>query len=200
MRVQRRINLRGHPDCLISIDVETSADGGVLEVGAVAFSRADGAILGVHHTLARGVTPKDYSDAADGNSDSRDVDGGGVDDSGGGFDLLTFCGFEDIDDHAVSKDQARIRLELRTFLTRFPGHALVQWGGNDATALGLREAESINALNLFRVWLEGQATQRKTNMKLGEAVEQLLGPGRMMPHRAFEDCVGTMIVLLAISD
>ena len=132
--------------------------------------------------------------------DAGDVDGGGVDDSGGGFDLLTFCGFEDIDDHAVSKDQARIRLELRTFLTRFPGHALVQWGGNDATALGLREAESINALNLFRVWLEGQATQRKTNMKLGEAVEQLLGPGRMMPHRAFEDCVGTMIVLLAISD
>lgn len=197
--MQRRIPLRGHPDCLISIDVETNADGDVLEVGAVAFSRADGAILGVHHTLARGVTPKDYSDAADGDGDSRDVDGGGDKDSGGGFDLLTFCGFEYIDDRAVSKDQARIRLELRTFLTRFPDHALVQWGGNDAAALGIR-AESVNALYLFRVWLEGQATQRKSNMKLGEAVEQLLGPGRMVPHRAFEDCVGSMVVLLAISD
>jgi hypothetical protein len=198
VRVQRRISLREFPDALVSIDVETNAEGDVLEVGCVAFSRSDGAILGVHHSLADGVIPKvNFADADEfGDEDGGEDSGGG----GRGFCVLTLCGFESIDDDAVAVDQGRIRTELGTWLRRFPDHALVQWGGSDASALGLRDARSLDALALFRVWLEGQATKRKSCLKLGDAVEQLLGPKCMVPHRAFEDCVGTMMVLVAISE
>ncbi len=190
--------LNGKPDLMISIDIEHTRSGRVLEIGAVAFSRGTGEIISIYYSLANGVIPNQHCTPYISSNEY--------------FSLNEMCGFNSVN---VSKDESdKMVSEYKEWMTNFGNSIILQWSGSDAKLLGIKTDTALtNTLNntdnmvsinidgraCFMRWLEKNDRGRKGGTKLENAVEEVLFKDYFVPHRAFEDAIACMGIYLAIS-
>jgi hypothetical protein len=199
-REHLRFDLVGVAPVLISVDIEAYG-GCVLEVGAVAFSKDDGHVLGVFHILANGVQPSPelealgittYTETGDDETKHR------LDWNDKLAAVEALCGFAPINEQLAVADQNRVIESFRKWVEEFPEHTMLQYGGSDLALLQCTSSSSIDVMQYYRIFLEAQESLGLP-YKLVNAVGQLYGPGCFVPHRAFEDAVATMQVFMAVT-
>jgi hypothetical protein len=191
--LKSRRSLAEWADLLIVVDTETSTcdenRGELLEVGAVALLRRAGAVVDVFHEVSPGVESVEGPRASTSPLDPEYY----------GFTRESAC-------RATRAGGAQLREQLARWadrlLARHGGGRcdVVQYGGNDCRSVGLEgRGRCWDARHLFRVWLESVHAPRTSDTKLTDAVEQLVGErGVFVPHRAFEDAVATMMLVVML--
>lgn len=179
VRLPKRIQHTPKNSTYISVDTESNGKGVLTEIAAVAFTVGTDKVLGRFARVAAGVAP------------SR---GRGL------FDT----GLEVIDAEACAEDTPSLIAEFQSWVESTCGVAtFLHWGGNDLATLGIDVSVSttIDVYSQFRAWHSMTRTSRASNLKLTDAVREIMGPAEpFAPHRAFEDAVMTAAVFCAMSD
>jgi hypothetical protein len=179
-RLPSRVKMVADSLIYISVDLEYIGNT-IYEVGAVAYQPATDRVFGVYHRIWR------ETKATDNQKDP--------------FEVMTGLRKVSLDD--PSGDQERIRSEFSSWVsTMTVTPTFVYWGSddNDLQLLQVKTEKKINAMKIFRIWLENIGEKRNTKYSLSDAVSQCFGPIPFVPHRAFEDAVLTASVLNAVSD
>jgi hypothetical protein len=171
---------------VISFDYEHQAFGDrlITEIGAVAFSHADGVVISTFDERADGVIELDaVAAAASSDFDSR-------------FTALHVANEKDMID-----GQQRL---LDRFASWVKKHTVrrtyMHWGGGERACLEdhLPSGNWVDAMHgAFRPWLSAGGDSR-LQIKLKDAVSQVMPGYEFEYHRAFEDAVATAAVFQAV--
>ena len=182
-------------ECVISVDTETGGSSlgapPLTEIGALAFLRTTGEIIGVYHEIAPGVAASGASGARAPGARARSFPG-----SPAAIEELT--ALRVIDAELATAAAETLRHNFREWVENLSGsRSFVHWGGSEAALVaGLGETIDVRE-RIFRPWLGTQARQGQTT--LGDAAAQLLPGQEFAFHRAFEDALATAAVFVAAS-
>jgi hypothetical protein len=181
--VVRRCSVTDWSSILVAVDIETHVEKQslILEIGAVAFAPINGKIYGVYHSLSPGVE----TIITDANTDGSMPEHYGFD------SIRTNC-------NTVAMHQNKLKTDLKGWLSMWGAADICHYGGNDVTTLGLKGRVSRDVSMLFRRWLgDNSLDDRKYGLE--GAVDRFFGDNIYAPHRAFEDAVAAMMIVLVLS-
>lgn len=180
-KIENPLNLAGWSRILVSVDIETH-DNNILEIGAIAYDRFDKNIIGLYHEICTGVICSKHQKPNDTSSSY--------------YNILDLCGFESINYNETKKHNKQFIIDFQTWCKQFSNFDLLQFSGNDAKALGLENETNRDAYNAFRSWIP---VSRSGNSSLESAMYQIFGRNVYAPHRAFEDALATLMLIMTIS-
>jgi hypothetical protein len=176
--------------CVISLDTEYDEAGTTLEFSAVAASLDDWSVLGVFDVRHPGVA--ENTDAAEFKK------------SGGKPDVYKLTGLKREGARDVPLAPGFTRTAHEAFRRWCDGLPLlrtfVHWGGQER-ALTADGAVTLDVLHkVFRPWLHANNAPREKLTTLASAAAQVMPQCAFAPHRAFEDAVAALAVLVATTD
>ena len=184
------------PSCIVSVDVEKSVDGHVTEIGAVAFSATDRAVISTFRAVADGVgvAPRPGDEPAT----LGYLRPGGYNIWAEKIEQMTGLRVENRDAFAAGSKAlvARFRTWARSLPTL---RTFIYWGGSEAELLSGVAGETCDVYNgLFRPWLDHGGQMRQGSCRLSDAAQQVVGGFKFTPHRAYEDALATGSVFVGI--
>jgi len=174
------------PECMIAVDIETSLDGEITEVGAVAFNTFG--VLAVYHHI-----PDNIQDATATRPSTPSTDNS----RNHCFTSMTaLCRTEGPTPDTILNTKHVFRHWVEQISGR---RCFLQWAGHDTSALEIADlGESIDVASIHRTWTRKHGLGGRVNHTLEGAIRHMLGPRFVFkPHRAFEDAVATAVMLMA---
>jgi hypothetical protein len=165
-----------------------SATESIVEIGAIAIDITTWNVVGVFHEIAPGVREITADDIEENRSK--------------GFDLRTMS--EELillRRDTKSTTANTITTNFRTWVSSISTmRTFIHWGGSEAKLCGkLGKAIDLRQ-NGFLPWLMHKGEQRKDFTSLSDAALQIIPHYKFIPHRAFNDALVTMTILLCIFD
>lgn len=167
-------------ECVIAIDTECTVMGEIVEISAIAFNIIGCCIHDVfdlrHPSAIETPQPKC--------TERKQL-----------FDLLEDAGLKVPLNLPKWSGEKQLRLWIANL--PFPRRVFVHWAGAERTLLG-EEERTLDGLHaIFRPWLELGKVGRRNHTRLIDAVGQMVPSVQTIPHRAFEDAIATMSVVVA---
>ena len=212
-RLPHRVKHSPQTAVYISVDLEYIGDI-IYEVGAVAYQPSTDRVFGRYHRVWSGTRSvyQDDNHREENDNHREENDNQQADDGiegvacmpGKSFEQLTGLQFNsDTQIPDLMYDQKQIRLEFNRWvdsITSTP--TFVYWGATDKdlALLGVDNNPKVNAMMIFRAWLDNTKQGRTSNYSLSDAVRQCFCEVPFHPHRAYEDAVLTASVLTAVTN
>lgn len=169
----------------IAVDVEATADGRTVEIGAVAVSLTDWQILGTFQARADSVV--DLRDQPGPLREPRDA-----------VEALTHLR----QPGPAAAEAARLEARFRAWAEDVSAaRVFLHWGGSERALLAPLGGAAVDVMHgVFRPWLELRGEGRQGATTLSQAMAQLLPVLPFEPHQAFEDALATLAVLVATTN
>jgi len=200
-RLPQRIKHSPTTCVYISVDLEYINDI-IYEVGAVAYQPHTDRVFGRFHRIWTGTQSLFMSDI-DITEVEEEIEGVACM-PGKHFEHITGLKFNpEPQESPFAHDQKQIQIEFNRWVDSISSTpTFVYWGATDKdlALLGVNNNPKVNAMMLFRAWLDNTKQSRTSNYSLSDAVRQCFCEVPFHPHRAYEDAVLTAAVLTAITN